>query len=173
MYSQRDPRWENVRLGTSTRTIGQDGCLVCCIAELLRWAGNPLDPAQLNRWLTLNHGFTDGNRFIFGSVEKLGAPLKSLYDWRTMSANVPLLRAVHGEGLGIVLEVNFRPYGRFASHWVLVSDFGERNRVSDPWMPPECQNGDVDLLATYAKYTQGLEQAIYRAALYEVEEIPF
>lgn len=173
MYSQRDPRWSSIRLGTSTRTIGQDGCLLCCVAAMLQGAGNLLDPARLNRWLCLNGGYTNGNRFVFASVEPLGAQLHALYDWRKSPADIGKLVVLYQTGYCLILEVNFHPWGKFTSHWVGLVDAGDDFEIQDPWLPPSDIYSTISLLATYARPTQGLEQAIYRAVAYDVEENPF
>jgi len=173
MYSQKDPRWSSIRLGTSTRTIAQEGCLLCCVAEMLRNTATRTDPARLNRWLSLNAGYIGGNRFVFRSVDPLGAHYIATYDWQKALADVSILQELWAEGYYVILEVNFNPWGKFVNHWVSVVDVGVVIEVHDPWLPPDYVLDTIDLLASYAKPTQDFGHAIYRAVAYRVDEIPF
>lgn len=49
-YSQQDPAWAGKRLGLATdgETIGPYGCFVTAFANILRWAGGDMNPAQVN-----------------------------------------------------------------------------------------------------------------------------
>ena len=173
MYSQKDPRWSFIRLGTSTRTIAQDGCLLCCVAEMLRNTATRTDPARLNRWLTLHNGYINGNRFVFNSVEALGAKLVVVHDWQKALADTSILQGLWEDGRYLLLEVNFNPWGKFISHWVAVLDAGVDIEILDPWLPPDDCRNPISLLASYAKPTQGLGHVIYRAVAYEIDEMPF
>ncbi len=46
-YSQRDPRWANLKLGTSGLTIGRYGCTTTGIADLSTYFGDNLTPYQI------------------------------------------------------------------------------------------------------------------------------
>jgi len=173
MYSQKDPRWANIRLGTSSRTIGQEGCLLCCVAEMLRNTATRTDPARLNRWLSLNAGYIGGNRFVFRSVDPLGTHYVATYDWQKALADTVVLQGLWEDGLHLLLEVNFNPYGKFISHWVSVLDVGTDIEILDPWLPPDDCYNPISLLASYAKPTQELGHVIYRAVAYQVDEMPF
>ena len=173
MYSQKDPRWSSIRLGTSTRTIGQDGCLLCCVAEILRNTATRTDPARLNRWLTLHDGYLGGNRFVFRSVDPLGAIYDATYDWQKTLADIDTVRGLVEDGYHVILEVGFNPWGKFASHWVIALDVGVDIEILDPWLPPDDCYNPISLLASYAKPTQELGHVIYRAVAYQVDEMPF
>lgn len=169
MYSQRDPLWESVRLGTSRKTIGNTGCLVTVIAEFLRHAPIRRDPASLNRWLVNNGGFVRGNRFVFSACDPLGLHLETLRDWSDVAANVGLIRAWIRDQCHVAVEVNFRPWGAFTMHWVgVLSILGDDLVVHDPWMPIGSQE-PVHLLPRYARPDWTLERAIYRAVAYKSE----
>ena len=173
MYSQKDPRWSFIRLGTSTRTIAQDGCLICCVADMLRSTATRTDPARLNRWLTLNCGYVDSNRFMFASIESLGAELIAVHDWQKALADVNMVRSYFEDGFHVILEINFNPYGKFISHWVSVLDVGTDIEILDPWLPPDDCYNPISLLASYARPSQDLRYAIYGAVAYQVDEVPF
>lgn len=167
MYSQRDPRWGDIRLGTSRSTIGSQGCLVTVMAEILYRVDLLTDPAMLNRWLVQNAGFTNGNRFVFNSIADLGFHLVSFRNWRNGQADIATIDQWIRDGMQVVVEVKFKPWGSGAYHWLRVLAMAEDDlRVHDPWMPPEAQ-GTMLLLPRYARPSWNLARAIYRGAAYE------
>ncbi len=51
-YSQNDPAWKNNKIGFDTgpgETLGNYGCYVTAIANVCAWAGNDLNPVQVNQ----------------------------------------------------------------------------------------------------------------------------
>lgn len=166
MYSQLDPRWKDIRMGTSSRTIGQDGCLLCCIAWVISETNPVCDPAWLNRWLSRNGGYTNGNRIVFDSFQPLGWKVVEYYDWRKVPADVDKVKQMLHEG-ATYLEVNATPGRSFTPHWVLAEFYlNDDVYILDPLLPP----GDwevVRLLPRYAAPNEDLARAIYRAVRYE------
>lgn len=62
-YSQRDPAWANILLGfnsSAAYTIGTAGCYVTAIANVCKWAGNDLNPQQINDICKQNNWFVNG-----------------------------------------------------------------------------------------------------------------
>ena len=55
-YSQKDPRWKNVKLGTCTDTIGQSGCKITSYANFV----DGKTPAEVNDILKKQGGYTSG-----------------------------------------------------------------------------------------------------------------
>jgi hypothetical protein len=72
MYKQCDSRWGNERLGTSSRTICQAGCLMSSAAMALSGLGHNYNPSTLNTWLTHNGGYVSGDAYVWGAIDKLG-----------------------------------------------------------------------------------------------------
>jgi len=58
-FSQKDPKWANVKLGTSNTTIGQNGCFLVSLSML----ANMLPP-DANKLLTDGGGYANGNMMI-------------------------------------------------------------------------------------------------------------
>lgn len=165
MYSQLDPRWANIRMGKTDRTIQQDGCLLCCLAWVIVDLHPVCDPAWLNRWLTRHGGYTGGNRIVFDALQPLGLKLAEYYDWRTAPADVNKVLQMMGEGV-VLLEVNATPWRRFTPHWVIADYYwNDELYVRDPLLPPDTESL-VKLLPRYAKPDEGLPEAIYRAVRY-------
>lgn len=70
LYSQKDPRWANTRLGSSRLTIGGYGCAITALGIL---AGKT--PLEVNQILLDGGGFAQGNLVIWGkAAELLGLP---------------------------------------------------------------------------------------------------
>lgn len=61
MYSQNDPRWKDVIVGTGKKTIGEVGCLLTCFAQLLSNYERPYTPDQLNQELIKRRAFFNEN----------------------------------------------------------------------------------------------------------------
>ena len=71
--SQRDPRWKDIKLGTGSTTIGQEGCLVTCLAML---AGTT--PDVVNEELKRVGGYQNGNLVIWSALDKTNLGLRLL-----------------------------------------------------------------------------------------------
>lgn len=71
-YFQGDGRWKNDKIGTSSFTIQQKGCLISCVAMALTSIGKFYNPKTLNIWLTNNFGYKDHLNFVWSSVNNLG-----------------------------------------------------------------------------------------------------
>ena len=55
IYSQRDKRWKDIKLGSCKKTIGEAGCLVTIFAFLF-----DKTPAEINKLLFLQGGYAYG-----------------------------------------------------------------------------------------------------------------
>lgn len=61
-YSQNDPQWANIPLGTSkTVTIGSGGCFVTSLASKANYYGITVDPAMLNTLFTNKPIYINGD----------------------------------------------------------------------------------------------------------------
>ena len=156
VYGQRDPRWANVKLGRSQTTIGQEGCLMTCAAQMLTELGNHLTPPELNAWLIENNGFIGGNRFVFGALDKFGL-LKFRMVGNCVSTPAPMLvlDAVLNSGGFVIAQVDFAPGGSVQQHWVLYRGQGQ---ITDPL------HGDT---APITRYGKDAATAIVGYAIYD------
>ena len=66
-FSQKDPRWADVTIGTSNLTIKEGGCVVCSIASLLAYYGIETTHAELAKKLQ----FTKDGLIYWRSVTNL------------------------------------------------------------------------------------------------------
>lgn len=117
-YSQRDPSWSGLYLGTSKETIGSAGCVVTSLAML---AG--MKPYQVNMRLRDYGGFKSGNIVIWDQAAKL---LALNYDGdRTRPLHFPTIAETH----------HFEP--NVPQHFFLVLENG---RIVDPLDGKEKEN---------------------------------
>lgn len=143
IYSQRDPQWASLTLGTGATTIGQEGCLMTCAAQMLTECGTIMRPDALNSWLKSNSGFTQGNHFIFASIDKLNAvKFRMLGNCVNVPAPMSALEAAIKSGAYIIVQVDFVPGGSIQQHWVLYRGDG---KITDPWY------GDDAAITRYGK----------------------
>ena len=191
-YSQIDPAYKAITLGTSSSTIGGYGCLMTSLASGLtdlgvRIDGRIPDPARLNRWLARNGGFvnsaggtSNADLLVFGAVNRLpGVRLADFVDCRKSSAPMGTIAQALAEGKVVLVEVDFHPGGTLQQHWVrLLPEYNgltpeqtldllqDDVRIMDPWMPPGSELRW--LMTSYAlPGWDSPARAIMRIAIYE------
>jgi len=54
LYSQKDPRWSNLKIGKTNLTLGSHGCLICSLAMILK-----RPPYEILQELNESVAFTD------------------------------------------------------------------------------------------------------------------
>ena len=116
--SQNNPAWKNNRLGTSNVTIGQQGCLITCVAMMQKFYGIDTDPARLNTWLTANGGYANGNLLYWG---KIPFPIATWVDCLNTPAPLSQIDACLERGEPCIVWVDFNPATATVDmHWVLI-----------------------------------------------------
>lgn len=58
-FFQSDPKWKNDLIGSTTSTLGAEGCAVTCAAMALKALGMETDPGRLNERLSRFGGYTE------------------------------------------------------------------------------------------------------------------
>lgn len=129
-FNQRDSKWGSNRHGTSNMTLAQTGCTVSIVASMLVHAGYKTDPGKLNKLLTDNKGYANGNLIIWSVVNKLFPKVK--FEYRHYSYNNDLARAWIDAGKMPIIEVGAAPIGGSpgGKHWV---GFVGNKKSVDPW----------------------------------------
>ena len=118
VFSQNDPRWKNNQLGTSSTTIGWNGCLITCCAMVMKFYGNDTDPARLNTWLTANGGYANGNLLYWG---KIPFPISTWVDCMDVPAPLSQIDAALARGEPVIVHVDFVPSTNpIDEHYVLL-----------------------------------------------------
>src|SRR6266498_2141240 len=143
IYSQRDPRWSHLRLGTpsalSASTIGSDGCYLTCFAMLATHYGHAITPPDLNALLitrklfilhnlladhTLAAAFPDLSYAGSLHYEDLPADLTRLHDLLSDPATAVILE----------LDFNHSSIDGIQPHFVVaLSCDGHQVTIADPW----------------------------------------
>lgn len=70
-FLQKDPRWAHEALGTSSDTMGSDGCLVTAASMALVNLGFQTNPSDLNARLTQTDSFTPRGWLIWDGIRKV------------------------------------------------------------------------------------------------------
>lgn len=177
MFSQRDPNYSEVRLGTSSQTIGSAGCLLCDFAQALDSLHIYMTPPQLNRYLANGEGYVQKNRIVYAAFAPLGLELVKAVDCtHGLCDDVELLRFV-GLCYIVMVKVSFRPWGLYREHWLLASEpTGEDIECLDPWVLPG-SNPRVGILTHYGRPSWDLARAVYGYIAFDyrgrtVEKLP-
>lgn len=116
---QRDPRWGNIKLGTSNTFIKDYGCLISIIGNIVGTT-----PDVVNERLKAVGGFAYGNLVIWAKIEQAFPGIKVrrvwAYDNEDVKKNTP----------NTVVEVPAKAIGGTGKHWVrFIGNF----KCEDPW----------------------------------------
>ena len=137
LWSQRDPRWSNDRMGSSYITLGQEGCLVTCTASIMNYFGIDTDPKRYNQLLSTRGGYQYPNLMYWLMPETLWAGRVKRMEYLWFSGGTgweTTANAIIADGRPALAQVDFVPGGVMNQHWVLL--IGKINGVwwcYDPW----------------------------------------
>jgi len=166
-FSQRDPQWAQVRLGTSAYTLGNAGCAVTAAAMVASVVQPDITPGTLVEWLNVNFGFTGGGLLYWSKVAEAvpGLRFVGYHLWRSVPADLARL-ALALESGPQVIQVDFHPStAALDSHFVtalrLVDD-GADVDIIDPWT-----GATGCLLSLYSAPGWTVGRAIYALAEFE------
>lgn len=127
LLSQRDPKWENLRLGASVYTIGKDGCLVVSLCMLSSYFGKIITPDMV----ALQAQCFDLNGEYLWNYKGFPFTKEASYDTRNDAA---ILQSLKDPKRGVVIQVDS------GYHFVLGMSknwLGSYN-CADPWWGDEC-----------------------------------
>jgi hypothetical protein len=167
-YSQRDPRWANVRLGASAYTMGGAGCAVTSVAMLASAVNKDFTPLDMVTWLNANGGFTSGGLLYWSKAAQAATGLTyvNYHIWRSVAADLPILRGALDKGPQVI-QVDFKPATTVLdSHFVValsLTQDGQDINIIDPWT-----GGRGTLLGLYANENWTLARAVYALAEYRI-----
>jgi GH25 family lysozyme M1 (1,4-beta-N-acetylmuramidase) len=142
LWSQRDPRWEWLKMGNSGITLGEQGCLVtdtsACLSLLL---GRKVTPLEYGQLLNARGGYApngDGspsNRMYWQMPPKYyGTPLICYKSFPSGGGWESTVQGLLGQGLPAMGRVDMLPGAGYLQHWVTF--LGEIDNVfwiHDPW----------------------------------------
>lgn len=123
LYSQRDPAWKSIPLGTSrTTTIGSHGCTITSLAMAA-----DLTPKEVNEKLNKVGGYANTNLIIWSKIKEAIPWME--FEFRGYSYdNQRVSSAISKNGFCLV-EVDATRIGA-PTHWVL---YIGNQRMYDPW----------------------------------------
>lgn len=140
LYSQRDPRWANDKMGSSNITMGQQGCLATVTSSGLTFLGYPIDPKEYNKQASAKGGYQYPNLMYwqFPDVLTGGKIIRAEYSgwhangkgWETQA------NAILSSGRPVWAHVDFnRETSAIEQHWVLIIGKDQYGYwVYDPWI---------------------------------------
>lgn len=127
ILSQRDPRWANIKLGTSNVTIGGYGCTITCLAMV-----SGITPDIVNQKFIDGEGFANGNLVIWSKVNLLPW---CQFEWRGNTYDNERVKKAIADYGACLVEVDFDGSDRTDDrHWVVYIGNG---RMYDPWTGTE------------------------------------
>lgn len=126
IYNQRDSKWSHVTLGTKG-TIGNLGCTITAIAQLLTTNGYNITPPQVNDRLKAVGGYSNGNLVIWSKLSQAYPQIKSAT--RHWSYNNDTAVKAIKDNKGVLVEVDGSRIGA-PKHWVLYIGNGQ---MTDSW----------------------------------------
>lgn len=168
-YSQRDPRWKDEQLGTSSQTIGDSGCALVAACMFASQIDPSTKPDELNQWLTHNNGYAQSNLLRWHKVAEYvpGLKFNDYYVWDANGVDIEKLYQVLDKKPAI-LKVDFYPGGAINHHFVLALYAQDNDvRIIDPW-----DGQEKWLLEAYGEPGATIENSVFRMAEYTVTSPP-
>jgi len=120
--SQRNSRWGRKKLGSSSVTISNYGCLLTCHAMLLNYYGKDFTVDSLNEFYKSNGVFDQKNLINFWAAANCFDDITA--DERVDCYNIPAplekIDKYLGEGKPAIALVDFSPKAGIQTHFVLI-----------------------------------------------------
>lgn len=139
VFSQRDPAWANLVLGTNTTlTMGVYGCLVADLAMLIKAFGGDETPATVNNKMVAAGQYT-GSDIIPARIPRV-FPYMVFIDFircETVPAPMDRINAALANNKPVIVEVDSSPSPGLQRHWVIIYDrIGTDYLIVDPYSWP-------------------------------------
>lgn len=139
-WRQSGASWSNIRIGNTTSTIGQIGCLVTSIAVLIEKSEVenklvPFNPGVFVEELNKNNGFDNKGNLQYSAISKVVPNFKymGIVDLknRTRTEKLSLIKEYVDRGYYLAVEVKGATEGN--QHWVAITDVeGNNIYIVDP-----------------------------------------
>ena len=127
-WRQRGAPWSNIRIGNTSSTIGDIGCLVTSIAILIQKSGVdtsqivPFNPGTFVEALNKNGGFDDFGNLQYGAIQKVIPHFqyvdKVILTGKTKEEKLSIIKQYFNAGYFLTLEVKGATFGN--QHWVAI-----------------------------------------------------
>jgi hypothetical protein len=150
IYSQFDPRWNQLLLGYNTDpayTINDYGCTLCNLAMIGKYYGVKCDPAQLNEGLKKLNGFKqDTGIYLSGKFAEwfnTGTPGPKLTEKFTdtpgllTDTQMGEIKAALDAGYPVLCGIDYNPLTlKYDSHYIILVDYAREDEndfaIADP-----------------------------------------
>lgn len=140
-WRQRDASWSNVRIGNTTSTIGDIGCLVTSIAILIQKSGvntatiTPFNPGTFVEALNKVGGFSSNGSLQYAPISQVVPDFKYMGQielrGKTREEKLSTITNYFNQGYYLTVEVKGATPGN--QHWVAVIGIDGNNiKMADP-----------------------------------------
>jgi hypothetical protein len=132
---QNDEKWQNVKLGNSSITIGKWGCLLTSVTMMLNGIGHNETPETVNEKMKRVGGF-DGALFIPSFLPYIWANCgwRAMQDCKSYPAPIADIDAAIAAGKPVILQVDWSKEVDVQTHFVLVKEKkGDDYIIYDPY----------------------------------------
>ena len=132
---QNDEKWQNVKLGNSSITIGKWGCLLTSVTMMLNGIGHKETPESVNDKMKQVGGF-DGPLFIPSLLPYVWANCgwRAMQDCKSYPAPIADIDAALNAGKPVILQVDWSKEVDVQTHFVLVKEKkGNDYVIYDPY----------------------------------------
>lgn len=135
-WRQKGQSWSNIRIGNTSSTIGNIGCLVTSIAILIEKSGanntiTPFNPGTFVEALNQNGGFDSGGNLQYAAVNKVVPNFKYVGNvnlrGKSRTEKLALITQYFNQGYFITIEVKGATPGN--QHWVAITNVNGNNVV--------------------------------------------
>lgn len=174
VIGQRNPQWSTHSLGSSTNTIGADGCALTCLTMLMQYYKHAIDVPTLNNWLTLNEGYSEEDLIIWDSIMRLANDIDfiGIVNCGTVAAPIDKINQEVQNGHPVIIGVDFNhnPQATSPDHYVIIVGIMDDGTyiINDPWYSDQ-----VFLTGRYAVNGMSQAEAILEVIFYEGSSTDF
>lgn len=133
---QRDSRWKDKKLGTSSVTIGDAGCVLCSATVICRFYGRDVWPDWLNEQMIKVGGYYEKNLWQWHKLTEIFPDIKvhKLIDCYDVPAPLNEINKRLEEGHPVIVCVDFDPKPGVQTHYVVIfGKEGDDYYLADPW----------------------------------------
>lgn len=126
-WRQKGATWSNIRIGNTTSTIGNIGCLVTSVAILIEKSGvntnlTPFNPGTFVEALNKNGGFDGSGNLQYGAIKKVVPEFRYVGNVnlreKTRQENLALITQYFNQEYYLTVEVKGATPGN--QHWVAI-----------------------------------------------------
>lgn len=127
-WRQKGATWSNIRIGNTSSTIGNIGCLVTSIAILIQKSGvapanlTPFNPGTFVEELNKNGGFDEHGNLQYSAIKKVAPEFKYMNNinlrGKSRTEKLELISKYFNDGYYLTVEVKGATEGN--QHWVAI-----------------------------------------------------